>query len=34
MMMMFLAVLLDWEKQQQDKNESRINATVFMQWLF
>jgi hypothetical protein len=34
MMMIFLAVLLDWEKQQQDKNESRMNAAVFMQWLF
>jgi hypothetical protein len=34
MMMMFLAVFLVWEKQLQYKNESRMNATVFMQWLF
>jgi hypothetical protein len=34
MMMIFFAVFLDWEKQQQENNESRMNATFFMKWLF
>jgi len=32
--MIFLAFLLDWEKQQQQKNESKMMATVFIRWLF
>jgi len=31
MMMMFLAVLPDWEKQWQEKNESKTKANIFMQ---
>jgi hypothetical protein len=31
MMMMFFAVLLDWEKQLQDKTASKTKAIIFMQ---
>jgi hypothetical protein len=33
MMMIFLAVLLDWEKQLQDKNASKTKAIIFIQVL-